>query len=277
MNTHARNGLHRISHDECPHIIVRPGNQIATGDAEPAVRLADRLEAFASMERELQRVSGSIPKVAQFEHAGRTVRYSQTLGMSFVRRQNPYFIRFHRMLDQYETRLRTTKRTYQIGKCRAHHGQSRTTDGQPIRHLNVIVHSILPFVGSGCYLATSSLPAKGPTPEENAAMPAATPTKICRPSDVKKTNRSLPAGLTTGSTGGRHHPSKGPAMNTKPLLAISALAALAWLIAHTGCTHPIANLLALAAYTIAGSLLLLPNALNWFTTSLKNLGDDDNE
>ncbi|KFI49929.1 hypothetical protein [Bifidobacterium biavatii] len=66
-------------------------------------------------------------------------------------------------------------------------------------------------------------------------------------------------------------------MNTKPLLAISALAALAWLLTHTGCAHPITNLLALAAYTIAGSLLLLPNATAWFTTSLKSLGDDDNE
>ncbi|MBW3093378.1 hypothetical protein KIH79_10695 [Bifidobacterium sp. 82T10] len=66
-------------------------------------------------------------------------------------------------------------------------------------------------------------------------------------------------------------------MNAKLLLAIGALAALAWLLTHTGCAHPIANLLALAAYTIAGSLLLLPDALTWFTTSLKSLGDDDNE
>lgn len=44
-------------------------------------------------------------------------------------------------------------------------------------------------------------------------------------------------------------------------LAIIMLLALAWLLTHDGCAHPIGNAIALAVYVASGVLLTLPWAI----------------
>mgnify|MGYP001373301095 CR=1 FL=1 len=44
-------------------------------------------------------------------------------------------------------------------------------------------------------------------------------------------------------------------------LAIVMLLALAWLLTHDGCAHPIGNTIALAVYVASGVLLALPWAI----------------
>ena len=44
-------------------------------------------------------------------------------------------------------------------------------------------------------------------------------------------------------------------------LAIIMLLALAWLLTHDGCAHPIGNTIALAVYVASGVLLALPWAM----------------
>lgn len=44
-------------------------------------------------------------------------------------------------------------------------------------------------------------------------------------------------------------------------LAVIMLLALAWLLNHEGCSHPIGNTIALAVYVASGVLLTLPWAM----------------
>lgn len=44
-------------------------------------------------------------------------------------------------------------------------------------------------------------------------------------------------------------------------LAVIMLLALAWLLTHDGCAHPIGNTIALAVYVASGVLLALPWAI----------------
>lgn len=44
-------------------------------------------------------------------------------------------------------------------------------------------------------------------------------------------------------------------------LAVIMLLALAWLLTHEGCSHPIGNTIALAVYVASGVLLALPWAM----------------
>lgn len=47
-------------------------------------------------------------------------------------------------------------------------------------------------------------------------------------------------------------------------LALCAIVALGWLLTHDGCAHPVSNIIALAVWVTAGTMLLLPHAIAWF-------------
>lgn len=59
------------------------------------------------------------------------------------------------------------------------------------------------------------------------------------------------------------------------LLAATATAALAWLLTHDGCAHPLGNTIALIAYVSAATTLLLPWALRKLAPYLTQDTDEE--